>query len=190
MSIGRVISGLGLAVMAVGPLTIGCEEDPVGVEDRIVIQLSGIKESDINSGTVQKSKNVTTETSNPYGAFLQDARQTLGRDPSRIGVTMVQITLAGDSRGVASFGDLFNGTVEVFLDADVGGTVPVARVSAPGGSGPIDLELVSDEASLAPILAALLATNFRVGIRGATPRTGSDDFDARIDVRIGFAAYE
>jgi hypothetical protein len=66
----------------------------------------------------------------------------------------------------------------------------VARVSAPGGSGPIDLELVSDEASLAPILAALLATNFRVGIRGATPRTGSDDFDARIDVRIGFAAYE
>ena len=115
---------------------------------------------------------------------------TLGREPSRIAVTMVQITLAGDSRGVASLADLFNGTVEVFLDADVGGTVPVARVSAPSGSGPIELEMVSDEASLAPILAALLATNFRVGIRGSTARTATDDFDARIDVRIGFAAFE
>ena len=179
-----------LAVLAVGLSMIGCEEDPVGAEDRIVIQLSGIKESDIVSGTVQKSKNVTTETSNPYGAFMQDARQTLGREPSRIAVTMVQITLAGDSRGVASLADLFNGTVEVFLDADVGGTVPVARVSAPSGSGPIELEMVSDEASLAPILAALLATNFRVGIRGSTARTATDDFDARIDVRIGFAAFE
>ena len=183
MILGMLAAGLGWAAP-------GCADDPVTVSDRIVIQLSGIKEGDITSGVVEKSKNVTTESGNPYGAFLQNARTTLGRNPSRIEVTMAQITLSGDSRGVMSLADLFTGEVNVFLDADVGGTVPVGRVTNPTGMGPVDCAIVSDESSLAPIMDALLSGVFRVGVRGPTNRLPTDDFDARLDVRIGFAAFE
>jgi hypothetical protein len=169
----------------------GCDDDdPVSSTGEIVIQLSGIKEGDIVSGVVEKSKNVTTESGNPYGAFLTDARAALGGDPGRIEVTSARITLAEGSRGIAAFEALFDGDVDVFLSADVGGTVPVARVHAPTGSGPVTCEVVAGSSDLAPILAALRSGSFRVGIRGHTPRLETDDFDARVDVRIGFAAYE
>ena len=180
----------GMLAVGLGLTALGCAEDPVTVSDRIVIQLSGIKESDITSGVVEKSKNVTTESGNPYGAFLQNARTTLGHNPSRIEVLMAQITLSGDSRGVISLEDLFTGEVNVFLDADVGGTVPVGRVTNPTGMGPVDCAIVSTESSLAPIMDALLSGNFRVGVRGPTNRLPTDDFDARLDVRIGFGAFE
>jgi hypothetical protein len=188
MSMLRAVRALALAFL--GLSAAGCDEDPVNATGRIVIELSGIKETDIVGGSVQKSKNVTTESGNPYGAFLHSARQTLGRDPSRIRVTATEMTLDPGTTGVASFAELFNGTVEVILEADVGGTVAVARVSAPTGTGPIAMGVIADDAALAPILAALLDGNFRVGIRGTTALTAADDFDARIDVGIGFAAYE
>lgn len=169
---------------------VSCDDDePVAETGTIVIQLSGIKQGDIHDGVVEKDKNVTTESGNPYGAFLQAARTALGHDPSRIEVTSVSITLGGDSRGVASFADLFSGETNVFLRADVGGTVYVARVTNPTGVGPVTCEVIADEAALAPIRDALLSGNFRVGVRGPTNRLPTDDFDARIDVQIGFAAY-
>lgn len=168
----------------------GCEEDPVGTTENIVIQLSGIKEGDIVSGVVEKSKNITTESGNPYGAFLQHVRTALGRNPSRIEVIRAEITLDDSSRGVISLADLFSGQVDVYLDADVGGTVPVARVTGPTGMGPVGCSIIATPDTLAPIMDALLSGNFRVGVRGATNRLPTDDFDARLDVRIGFAAYE
>jgi hypothetical protein len=185
----RRISSIGLALAATA-LLAACDEDPVVATDLIVIQLSGIKEGDVADGVVSKSKNVSTESGNPYHAFLVEARAVLGRDPSRIRVDAVQITLDGSTTGIASFADLFNADAEVFLDADVGGTVAVARVTGPTGTGPVTLEVVSTDETLAPIMAALLSGDFRVGVRGTTLRTSADDFDARVDVRIGFGAYE
>mgnify|MGYP000684073182 CR=1 FL=1 len=183
-----------VCLAALGGLLFGAgscddDEDPVARTDTIVIQLAGIKEGDIHDGVVEKDKNVTTEVGNPYGAFLDAARVALGRNPSRIEVTSVAITLGGDSRGVISFADLFVGETNVFLRADVGGTVYVARVTGPTGVGPVICEVIAGDSALAPIRDALLAGNFRVGIRGTTNRLPTDDFDARIDVRIGFAAY-
>jgi hypothetical protein len=184
----RILS-FGLILAATGILA-ACDEDPVVATDLIVIQLSGIKQGDITDGVVSKSKNVSTESGNPYHAFLVEARAVLGRDPARIRVESVQLTLDGSTRGIASFADLFNADAEVYLDADVGGTVNVARVTRPTGTGPVELAVVSTDATLAPILAALLSGDFRVGVRGTTLRTSADDFDARIDVRIGFGGYQ
>lgn len=166
-----------------------CDDDPVASTGTIVIQLSGINEGDIRSGVVENSKNVTTETGNPYRIFLDEARTVLGRPPGRIRVTSASITIDGSSRGVASLADLFTGEVNVFLDANVGGTVPVARTTDPAGMGPVAFRIVAGDDDLAPIMTALLAGDFRVGVNGPTPRLPSDDFDARLDVRIGFSAY-
>lgn len=187
------VSRLAVPLLLVLLPVLGCDEDePVARTGEIVIQLSGIREGDIVAGSVEEEKNVTTESGNPYGAFLQSAREALGHDPSRIEVTSASITLAGGSRGVATFEELFDGETHVFLRADVGGTpvtVHVARVVAPSGTGPVACEVIADRAALAPLDAALLSAGFRVGVRGPTPRLPTDSFDARIDVRIGFAAY-
>jgi hypothetical protein len=185
----KVVCLVALAGLLFGAVSCEDDEEPVAQTDTIVIQLAGIKEGDIHDGVVEKDKNVATEVGNPYGAFLQAARVALGRNPGRIAVTSVAITLGGDSRGVISFADLFVGETNVFLRADVGGTVYVARVTAPTGVGPLDCEVIAGDAALAPIRDALLSGNFRVGIRGTTNRLPPDDFAARVDVRIGFAAY-
>jgi len=185
----RKTVGIGLILAAAG-LLASCSDDPVATTDLIVIQLSGIKESDVVDGTVAKSKNISTEVANPYHAFLVEARRVLGRDPSTIRVESVQITLDGSTVGLSSFGELFNADARVFIDADVGGTVYVGTVNSPAGTGPVTLETTATEESLQPIFAALLSGDFRVGVRGTTLRTATDDFDARVDVRIGFAAYE
>jgi hypothetical protein len=180
---------IGLMLAATG-LLAGCDEDPVNATGRIVIELSGISQGDIVDGSVSNAKNVSTESGNPYHAFLVQANSTLGGDPARIRVEAAEITLDPSSTGVASFADLFNASAEVFLDADVGGTVVVARVNAPTGTGPVALEVVSTDDTLAPIMDALLSGDFQVGVRGTTALTSADDFDARIDVGIGFGAYE
>ena len=167
----------------------GCET-PAASSDAIVIRLSGIKEDDVHDGVVEREKNVTTETSNPYAHFLADARAALGRDPSRIDVEAVSITLGGDTRGVVGFQELFSGETNVFLRDDAGGTVYVGRVASPSGVGPVECEVVSTEDSLAPILPALLSGTFRVGVRGPTARLATDDFDAKVEVSIRFAAFE
>ncbi len=119
-----------------------------------------------------------------------DARRVLGGDPSQIRVESVQITLDGSTSGIASLGELFDGDAQVFIDADLGGTVYVGTINRPTGTGPVSLEITSTDENLAPIVAALLSGDFRLGVRGTTLRTAADDIDARIDVRIGFGAYE
>lgn len=177
-----------LVVLALGAVA-GCEE-PAATSDTIVIRLSGIKESDIVDGFVEREKNVTTESSNPYAQFLSDAREALGTEPPEVRVEAASLTLGGDSRNVAGFEELFTGEVNVFLRTDDGGTVYVARVTDPAGVGPVECEVIADDEALAPILPSLLDGGFRVGVRGATVRTATDNFEARIEVSIRFAAYE
>jgi len=177
-----------VALVALGAVA-GCEE-PAATSDTIVIRLSGIKEDDIVDGFVEQEKNVTTESSNPYAQFLDDAREALGVDPTRVEVEAASITLGGDSAGVAGFDQLFTGEVNVFLRTDDGGTVYIGRVTDPAGVGPVECDVIADDEALAPILPSLLDGGFRVGVRGATELTAADDFDARIEVSVRFAAFE
>lgn len=179
-----------MTVLLLLPGVLGCGDDPVSATGRIVIRLSGMNEGDIVGGTLEEMKNISTESGNPYAAFVRDAEAALGREPGRIDVTAVQITLSGDSRGVAGLEEVFTGPVDVFLEADVGGRVAVGRVTNPTGTGPVDCSVVSSSATLDAIRAALLSGSFRVGVSGSTPRTPTDNFDAQIDIGVGFAAYE
>ena len=182
----RIALSSALLVLVAGA---GCET-PAATSDTIVIRLSGIKADDIRDGVVEAEKNVATELTNPYARFLADARAALGADPTSIEVEAVSITLGGDSRGVIGFQDLFAGEANVFIRTDDGGTVYIGRIDEPTGVGPLEAEISAGPDEFAPLMPELLQGTFRVGVRGATSRLATDDFDAKVEVAVRFAAYE
>src|SRR5437868_6615054 len=71
-------------------LLAGCG-DPVSFSAPVGINLK-TKASDAKEGVVTSEKGITTETSNPYGAFINDARGKLdGQDPARIEISSLTL---------------------------------------------------------------------------------------------------
>lgn len=60
-----------------------CGDDPVSFSAPVGINLKA-KSGDVSNNVVSDEKGITTESSNPYGAFVTDARAQIGRDPGSI----------------------------------------------------------------------------------------------------------
>ena len=79
-----------------------CGDDPVSYSSPVGINLKA--ESGAVSGTaISDEKGITTESGNPYGAFVTEARKALGRDPSRIELDGLTLTLGANSTGVTAY---------------------------------------------------------------------------------------
>ena len=63
--------------------------------------------------TIDQGKAVTTESGNPYNAFVQQARAKLGHDPSRITLAQVTLTLGATSTGVTSLEEVLGGDAQI-----------------------------------------------------------------------------
>ncbi len=179
---------------------VGCGDDPVSYSAPVGINIKA-KSSDTANGVVSNDKAITTESGNPYGAFVGDAQRTLGRDPGQIAVDQVELFLGASSTGVTTLGEVFSGTVEVvFQINDTNNSYPVATgsISASTGSGPVALDAEftggqrdGDSLSLAGDYAKLLAGSFKVITRGpAAPTFSTKGADAELQVTLTFAAYE
>jgi hypothetical protein len=120
--------------------------------------------------------------------FLNQARNTLGEAPTRFDVTNVRLQLAAPkSRNVSMIQDLFSGDVTVFLRANDSGTqVDIAELEEPQGSAQVSMGLTRDD--LEPLNANLLRSDFRLGLRGSTPKQASSDFDATVIVTLDITA--
>jgi len=71
------------------------------------------------------TKGITTESGNPYGAFVGDARTKLGHDPSRVELDGVSLTLGAQSTGVTALDQIYSGAVDVlFLMNDTNNSYP------------------------------------------------------------------
>jgi len=66
-----------LAVLA------ACGDDPVSFSAPVGIELKA-KSDDVMNGVITEDKGITTESGNPYGAFINDATARLGRAPGRV----------------------------------------------------------------------------------------------------------
>ena len=78
----------------------GCGGDPVSHSAPVGINLKA-KSSDTVNNVVTDDKGINTESGNPYGAFVTDARRELGNvDPAVIEVDEVEIFLGANSTGV------------------------------------------------------------------------------------------
>lgn len=182
------LAALALAVPA-------CGDDPLSYSAPVAINLK-VKSAETAFGAVMDDKGITTESGNPYGAFVSDARAALGGvDPAVIEVDSVDLLLGASSVGVTKLGDVFGGPVEVLFEMnDTNNSYPVATttIDATTGSGPVALA-IGFEGTAVPAndYAKLLGGGFKVILRGAAA-TGFETkgADADLQVTFTFAAYE
>jgi hypothetical protein len=173
-------------------LLVGCGADPLSYSAPVAINLKA-KSGDVSGTAVSEQKGINTETGNPYGAFVGDARRQLGRDPGRVEVDGASVTLGAQSTGVVSLQEVFAGDVDVaFVIDDSNNTYDVGHVNDPVGVGPVDMGIAFDSAAVSDLdYAKLLAGSFKVVVRG----TAAVDFstkgaEANLQVSFTFAAFE
>ncbi len=184
---------LGLTLGSLSLVACG-GDDPVSYSAPVGINLKA-KSSDTVNNVVTDEKGINTESGNPYGAFVTDARRELGRDPDQIDVEEVTVLLGAGSTGVTRLGEVFTGNVEIlFIMNDTNNTYPVAAgtIAADATGGPLDLGS-SFDAGAVPALDydKLLGGNFKVVMRGpATTGFSTKGADANVQVTLTFAAFE
>lgn len=174
---------------------MGCEEEPVSYSSPVGIELKA-ESGKAENGILTEKKDITSEMSNPFGAFVNEAQALLGRNPARIEVTEVSLLLGATSTGVNALGAIFAGRVEVFFDMrDSGDTVPVAHAmidQSVADGGPMILDLDFDSSIIAGgNLQDLINGKFDVVLRGPV-HEDFDSLDAKGDIQVTmrFEAFE
>lgn len=171
-----------------------CGDDPVSYSAPVGINLKA-KSADTANGVVADEKSINTESGNPYGAFVTDARRELGRDPGVIDVDRVELFLGAGSTGVAALGEVFAGTVDLLFQMnDTNNSYPVAAgtISATTTGGPVafDASFAAEDIPDADYVK-LLAGSFKVIARGpAAPTFSTKGAEVDLQVTLTFAAFE
>lgn len=167
---------------------------PVSYSEPVGINLKA-KSSDVVNGTIDDSKAITTESGNPYGAFIANARRELdGVDPGRIEISSTHLLLGGGTTGVARLGEVLVGDVVVQFEMnDTHNTYPAASYLATGtdSAGPLDLAVGFDGMTIPTAdFAKLLSGAFKVVLRGpAAPAFPSKNADADLQTTFVFTAF-
>lgn len=179
--------GLALALCA------ACSRDPVSYSAPVGISLKA-RSANASNGVVADEKSINSESGNPYGAFVSDARARIGRDPVLLEVEGAEIALGPGSTGVAMLGDVFAGPLELaFQMNDTGIIYPVASGAiASDPTGPVPLE-VTFAAEAVPDLdyVKLLLGSFKLVAHGAAaPAFAGKGAEANLQVTLTFAAIE
>lgn len=169
-----------------------CSDDPVSYSAPVGINLKA-ESGAVNGTAISDEKGITTESGNPYGAFVADARAALGRDPARIEIDSITLTLGAQSTGVTALEQVYAGDVDVlFLMNDTNNTYPIGRVTNPTGTGPVDVGVLLESDAVSDTdWPKFLGGSFKVVIRG----TAATDFatkGAKADLQLNFtfAAFE
>jgi hypothetical protein len=195
----RVVSLLPFGVLAWLAAGAGCgggddDGEAVSHSQPVGINLK-VKADDVKTPALQADKNINTETSNPYGAFVQAARAHLGGlDPARVEVKTADLRLGGNSKGLTALEQAVAGSVEVlFVMNDTNNSFKVGEVKDPKGSGPVPLMVAFDSRMLgADDYRRLVGGSFKVVLRAlaAAGFAGRKDTEAEFQVTFGFVAYK
>lgn len=157
------------------------------------IRLDKFKHDDVRNNAFDSDKSVSSESGNPYGAFLQAARTALGAQfnadtpGAAVVVDRVTLTIDRDTRGVTAFEQVLGGPLTVYL-ASSSTTVNIGAVAQPTGAGPVEVTLSATRADLEPIRRDLLSGSFKVGIRVPAAAMRPSNFDMRIATTLYFRA--
>lgn len=174
-------------------LLCACGTDPVSYSEPVGIELDA-KSGDTANATVTENKDITTESGNPYGAFVSAAQAKLGgADPSRIDIDEMTLTLGGQSTGVSSLEEVLTGDVDVsFIVNNSNNTYDAGHVTNPTGVGPVTMSSVFDWSQVAASdRSAVLGGSFKVVLRGpAAPTFSTKGADARLQVTFTFTAFK
>lgn len=171
---------------------VACGDDPVSYSAPVGINLKA-KSDDVVGGVITEDKGITTESGNPYGAFITAAKNELGgRDPGVIELDQLTMTLGATSTGVTLLEEVFSGNVQVqFQMNDTDNFFAVGHVMDPTGST-TDLVVDFDSAQFAGVdWTKLLGGSFKVVMSGPA---GTDfetkGADADLQLTFTFEAFE
>jgi len=151
------------------------------------VRLDKFKDGDVRNEAFDADKSINTESGNPYGVFLQDARRALGRDPAAVVVDRVTFTMGSDTRGVTAFEQVFTGSLVVYLASSTT-TVNVGSADNPTGAGPVEVNVNATRATLDPIQRDLLNGSFKLGIRVPAAPGRPRSFDVKVATTVYFRA--
>ncbi len=172
-----------------------CSSEPVSFSEPVLINVNVTKSSDVTaSGAITGNKSINTETSNPYGKFVGDAKAALGgANPTRIETSSVSVQVGASSKNVTKLEQVFAGDVFVdFIMNSSNNTYNVANVTNPTGTGSVGMNvLFNGSAVAAQDFPQLLTGSFRVVVRG-TAATGYASLAAEPDIQVTltFEAFE
>ena len=178
----------GLPVLLL-PLMAGCggDDDPVAPirSGQISLAISGIGPSDIESGVIERRVDITSAAVNLWASYVRLTTDLCGNEPAGFAINTLQVRLdLEESLGVGALDEVFDGAVTVYFGAG-GATVDVGSGMLTG-PGPAGLVESATREALAVIHDGMLASDFRVGLRGGTSRTPNDSFS--MDVHVTFHA--
>lgn len=173
-------------------LLAACGDDPVNYSDAVGIELKA-KSGDATSGAINEEKGITTESGNPYGAFVTAAKNKLGHDPGDIKLDKLTLTL-GVSTGVTTLDQIMTGDVFVkFVMNDTNNTYSVGHFASPTGIGPLEghtsFDMAADVADVD--IPKVIGGSFKV-VLSTTPALdfASKGADASLQLTFTFTAFE
>jgi hypothetical protein len=155
-----------------------------------------VKASEVAAGKLVADKNINTESGNPYGAFISNAKTALdGKDPARIALAGLTIALdTAKSSGVTTVGGVFIGACKIQFTMSGSGTVyPIGNKAfvAADGAGPISMTATFDSAAMpAADLSELIGGQFKMGIDCGAATTFTGNADATLITTMTFEAFD
>lgn len=172
-----------------------CGDDPVAYSEPISINLKA-KSDAVVTGVLTDEKGITTESGNPYGAFINEARKSLsGRDPGHLELVRLQLLLGADSKGVTTLGEVYRGTVQVLFQMnDSNNTFPVGEVAiwSSTSAGPVTMTSLFDDTNYGgEDWTRLIDGSYKVSLRGSSAFAFADmGAEAELQVTFLFEAFE
>lgn len=174
-------------------LLAACGDDPVNYSAPVGIELKA-KSGDVTNNAIHEEKGITTESGNPYGAFIAEAKAKLGRDPSEIDVEKVTLTLnIAKSTNVATLDQAITGESTVqFIMNDTNDPFTVAHFASPTGVGPVDGHVAFDWSLVGgDNIAKMIGGNFKVAMSGPPAADfATKGAEASLTVTFTFTAFE
>jgi hypothetical protein len=174
-------------------LLAACSDDPVNYSDEIGIEIK-TKSGDAADQAITEEKSITTESGNPYGAFITEAKNRLGHDPSNIVLEKLTVTLGGQSTGVTALEQVMTGDAYVkFVVNDTNNTLQVGQFVNPTGPGPFAGDPSFDmlENATDTDIPKMLGGSFKV-VLNATPTAdfATKGAEASLQLTFTFSAFE
>jgi hypothetical protein len=174
-------------------LVAACGDDPVNYSAPVGIELKAKSGEVSANNSLTPEKSINTESGNPYGAFITEAKNKLGHDPSTIELDKVTMTLGAQSTNVTALEQVMTGEVFVkFLTNDTNNTFNAGKWTSPMGQGPVNGEVLFDYDMVGdPDVAKFLGGSFKVVLNApAAADFATKGAEASLQVTFTFTAFE
>lgn len=186
-----------VAAFACGLLLVGAcggDDEPISISAPVGITLKA-EAGDFENNVITVDKGISTESGNPWGAFVADVDAQLGGPPNDVEIESLELLLAASSEGFTELSAVFNGTVDVQFEMDdTGNFFPAGSVVIDATTEGRSIALDSSfnyAAVQGSDLNKFLAGSFKVVMSGpAAAGFDSSDGKAELQLTFAFAAFE